>query len=135
MSHASFNVIGHVEHSVLFSAFCRPSITSHTLTGKVRRLVKLLRSKSVEVPVYVRFMTCSKYMTLPVASLRISSHGIQINDAQGESYRFVWEDLLDIILFADHSGRPYFLPEPTPMSDNYDFDITDENEEPMKLAA
>lgn len=76
---------------------------------ELKKLIRLLARKSAQLPIYTRFQTTLGYQTVPVISVKVSHQGIQAQIAEAAPLQITWDDLVDIVVFADSAGRPYFV--------------------------
>jgi hypothetical protein len=84
----------------------------NTNQRKAAALAEVLQSKSVALPVYVRFQTASQMTTVPVVSISVSEQGVTVQHSEGQntsSLSYMWSDLTDIVAFCDANRKPIFL--------------------------
>lgn len=79
--------------------------------AKAISLRQILSSSTTQLPIYTRFQTAERHVTLPVLSIELDDFGIRIQASDALPIQIAWEELLDTITFVDGIGKPVFLNE------------------------
>jgi hypothetical protein len=74
----------------------------------IRRLQSALTSSAYKLPIFVRFQTSDKYITVGVQSVSIADGSVNIEAEDG--CRIVdLQSLIAVVAFQDAAGKPVFL--------------------------
>ena len=78
---------------------------------QISLLQKALFSSDYELPLFVRFRTREKYITVGVVRIVSDSDSITIQTSEMDQIKIDLVDLFEIVAFRDASGKPVFLTE------------------------
>lgn len=100
--------------------------------NKATALAEVLQSKSVALPVFIRFQTASEMQTVPVVSLSASKEGLTVQFSENQkctSRSFDWSDLIDIIAFCDANRKSVSLHDFEAENGAYEEEIREEQQQ------
>ncbi|MCX6137529.1 MAG: hypothetical protein NTV54_08560 [Ignavibacteriales bacterium] len=81
------------------------------ILNQVHMLQQSLLSSDYQLPIFVRFRTQEKYITVGVVALDLGAESIMISTSENSEITVGLAELIEVVAFRDASGKPVFLTE------------------------